>query len=79
MARTSPGYQVLINYMLRCVTAGAIASCYSSGEETLKKAGSVIGLRDLAKLLINAKSSREEVNKAIQVADSQFNRDMVSP
>jgi hypothetical protein len=79
MARTSPGYQVLVDYLLRCMNTGAISACYNGGEESIKQAGAVIGFRHLATTLLNARNSKEEVNRAIEQAQALRNRDVISP
>ena len=79
MSRTSPGYNALIEYILRCMNAGALSACYAVGEESLKMKGAVIGFRHLATTLINARNSKEEVNRAIEQAAALKNRDLISP
>lgn len=74
-----PGYDLFVQYLLRCMNSGALSSCYTGGEESIKLSGAVIAFRHLATTLLNARAAKEEVNAAIHAAHKLANRDLISP
>ena len=79
MARTSEGYQVLIDYLMRCMNTGALSACYAGGEEKHKISGSVIAYRDLIGVLLNAKNTKDEVARAMAASELMADRDIITP